>query len=199
MLSVLEPFDLGNTLNRVACCGAVAVRVLDEAFRLSLLEEARRYTFRPQAEVVGIGERIVRQQMQVFEAFPKTSQYLLLKNCWQISLNRCLAALAADPFPVRLHFNSMVLQKYELGSIGITPHRDRSVYINLICLFVIGGHGRFYVCSDRAASNAREISAPPGHVILMKAPGYFGFTNRPFHYVTDIVECRYVFGLRQRR
>ena len=129
-----DEFELGNALDRLTSFGAAAVRVLDEGFRLLLLEEAKRYTFRTQPAVVASGDRIVRQQMQVFAAFSKTSRYVLLKNRWQARLNRCLAALAADPFPVRLHFNSMVLQKYEPGSIGITPHRDRSVYLNLISL-----------------------------------------------------------------
>lgn len=195
---VLGNFDMKNTLERIASYGATSVKVLDEAFRRLLLEEAKSYPYQSQEEIVGSGERIVRQQMQAFEDFPKTSKHVLLKDSWQAILERGLAAMQADPFPIRLHFNSMVLQRYEPGSLGITPHKDRSVYINLICIFVIGGNGRFYVCSDRSGSQAREISASPGHVILMQAPGLLGSTDRPFHYVSNITACRYVFGLRQR-
>jgi hypothetical protein len=94
----------------------------------------------------------------------------------------------------------MVLQRYEKGSIGITPHRDGLRFINLVCVFAVGGRGRFYVCSDRSGKDAREIDASEGNVILMRAPGLFGSQdNRPFHYVTDIRETRYTFGLRQKR
>ena len=73
-------------------------------------------------------------------------------------------------------------------------------YINLVCVFIIGGRGRFYVCSDRSGREAREIDASPGNVIFMKAPGVFSpEDNRLFHYVTDIKEARYTFGLRQKK
>jgi hypothetical protein len=94
----------------------------------------------------------------------------------------------------------MVLQRYEENSIGITPHKDGLRFVNLVCVFVIGGQGRFYVCSDRFRRDAREIDASPGNVILMRAPGLFSSeNNRPFHYVTDIRERRYTFGPRQKK
>jgi hypothetical protein len=73
-------------------------------------------------------------------------------------------------------------------------------YINLVCVFVIGGQGSFYVCSDRSGNDSIEIDASPGNVILMRAPGFLGSEGeRHFHYVTDIREPRYTFGLRQKR
>jgi hypothetical protein len=111
-----------------------------------------------------------------------------------------LAELETYPFETALNFNSMVLQRYEEGSLGITPHKDGLSYINLVCVFVIGGRGRFYVCSDRSGRDAKEVAASPGNVILMRAPGLFGAEdNRPFHYVTEIEETRYTFGLRQKK
>ncbi|MBI2486575.1 MAG: hypothetical protein HYW01_06385 [Deltaproteobacteria bacterium] len=93
----------------------------------------------------------------------------------------------------------MVLQKYEKGSIGITPHRDGLSYINLVCIFNIGGRGKFFICSDRFGKDAREIDASPGKVVFLRAPGFFGSKDRPFHFVTDIQETRYTFGLRQKK
>ncbi len=106
-----------------------------------------------------------------------------------------------EPYPLRepLRFNSMVLQRYEEGSMGITPHKGGKSYINLVCIFNIGGRGRFYVCSDRSGSNAREIDASAGRVTIMRAPGLFGFEDgRPFHYASDIQDRSYTFGLRQK-
>jgi hypothetical protein len=109
-----------------------------------------------------------------------------------------LQGLEIYTFETKLAFNSLVLQKYNKNSIGITPHRDHLKYINLICIFIIKGKGRFFVCSDREGHNAIEINSEPGNLIILRAPGFLGTKLRPFHYVTDINETRYTFGLRQK-
>ena len=192
--------DTASILKDLSSLGATSIRLLDEDFRVALLKEARDYTYEPEDEIVGSGGRVVRQQLSSFEDFPKDSNYILLKNSFQDLLEERLARLGTYPFEMALGFNSMVLQRYEEGAIGITPHRDGLSYINLVCVFVIGGQGSFYVCSDRSGNDSIEIDASPGNVIFMRAPGFLGSEdNRPFHYVTDIREPRYTFGLRQKR
>ena len=193
-------FDIGRVLEELSSVGATSVKILDEDFRMALLKEAEGYDYKPEDEIVGSGARLVRQQVSSFDDLPEGSDYVLLKNSFQDLLERRLADAESYLFETALNFNSMILQRYEKGSIGITPHRDGLSYVNLVCVFAIGGRGRFYVCSDRSGRDAREIDASPGNVILMRAPGMFGFEdNRPFHYVTDIQETRYSFGLRQRK
>jgi hypothetical protein len=192
--------DTASILKDLSSLGATSIRLLDEDFRVALLKEARDYTYEPEDEIVGSGGRVVRQQLSSFEDFPEDSDYILLKNSFQDLLEERLARLGTYPFEMALGFNSMVLQRYEEGSIGITPHRDGLSYVNLVCVFVIGGQGSFYVCSDRSGNDSIEIDASPGNVIFMRAPGFLGSEdNRPFHYVTDIREPRYTFGLRQKR
>jgi hypothetical protein len=187
-------------LGELSSVGATSVRLLEENFRLALLKEAQDYDYEPEDEVVGSGDRVVRQQVSSFDGLPEDSGYVLLKNSFQDLLERSLEKLEAYPFETALNFNSMVLQRYEEGSLGITPHKDGLSYINLVCVFMIGGRGRFYVCSDRSGRDAKEVDASPGNVILMRAPGLFGAEdNRPFHYVTEIEETRYTFGLRQKK
>lgn len=198
-LFLLKNFDIDQILDRLLSVGAVSVRLLDERFRLALLQEAMNYPYRPEDEIVGSGDKMVRQQMGSFETFPEDSRFFLLKNAFQSLLEANLAGLETYPFETPLNFNSMVLQKYEPGSVGITPHRDHLSYINLVCVFNIGGRGRFFLCADRSGRDAREISAAPGTVILMRSPGLLGLKDRLFHYVSDIEETRYTFGLRQRR
>ena len=192
--------DTASILKDLSSLGATSIRLLDEDFRVALLKEAQDYTYEPEDEIVGSGGRVVRQQLSSFEDFPKDSAYILLKNSFQDLLEERLARLGTYPFEMALGFNSMVLQRYEEGSIGITPHRDGLSYINLVSVFVIGGQGSFYVCFDRSGNDSIEIDASPGNVIFMRAPGFLGSEdNRPFHYVTDIREPRYTFGLRQKR
>ena len=198
-LFVSTNLNTERILEELSSVGATSVRLLEEDFRVALLKEAEGYTYQPEDEIVGSGDRVVRQQVSSFDGFPEDSSYILLKDSFEELLEQRLAELEAYPFETALNFNSMVLQRYEEGSLGITPHKDGLSYINLVCVFVIGGRGRFYVCSDRSGRDAKEVDASPGNVILMRAPGLFGAEdNRPFHYVTEIEETRYTFGLRQK-
>ncbi len=191
--------DVNEIVEKLSSMGATSIRLLNEQFRLSLLKEAESYTFKLEDEVVGSGDRIVRQQVQSFDSFCVDSNFILLKRTFQLLLEQWFRGWVAYPCKTRLNLNSMSLQRYEKDSIGITPHRDGLRYINLVCIFIIGGKGRFFVCSDRSGTNAKEIRASPGSVILMRAPGFLGSKERPFHFVTDIREARYACGLRQRR
>jgi hypothetical protein len=203
---VIEELFVPTNLNtdrifeELSSVGATSVRLLEEDFRVALLKEAEGYVYQPEDEIVGSGDRVVRQQVSSFDGFPEHGGYVLLRESFQSLIEQRLAELEAYPFDTVLAFNSMVLQRYEEGSLGITPHKDGLSYINLVCVFIIGGRGRFYVCSDRSGRDANEVDASPGNVILMRAPGLFGAgDNRPFHYVTEIEETRYTFGLRQKK
>ena len=198
-LLVSEALDIHKVLRELYSVGATSVRLLDEKLRSALLEEAESYAYKQEQEVVGSAQRRVKQQVSSSTDFPQGSKYFLLRYAFEDLLKERLSEV--EPYPLResLRFNSMVLQRYEEGSIGITPHKDGKSYINLVCIFNIGGKGRFYVCSDRAGSNAREIDASAGRVTIMRAPGLFGFEDgRPFHYASDIRDRRYTFGLRQK-
>jgi hypothetical protein len=195
---LLDDFDVGNILGKLSEFGAVSIRILREDFRLCLLKEAESYIYRSEREIVGHDDKIVIQQMSTFEEFPGNSKFYNLKISFQALLEDCLKNLKPYPFHTRLLFNSMSLQRYEKGSIGITPHRDGFKYKNLISNFNIDGGGRFFVCSHRSGKDSYEIPFPPGNVLLMRAPGFLGMDERPFHYVSDIQGTRYVFGLRQK-
>lgn len=197
-LFTLDDFDITKILEDLSSIGSTSVRILNEDFRMALLKEAEGCTYNPEEEIVGSKDRIVRQQMGSFNNFSDRSNYILLKNSFQAWFDGCVAELDNYPFETPLSFNSMVLQRYEKGSLGITPHRDGLSYINLVCVFRIGGRGRFFLCSDSSGRDVRQINAPLGNVVLIRAPGFFGSKDRPVHYVTDIQETRYTFGLRQK-
>jgi hypothetical protein len=137
--------------------------------------------------------------MGSLEDFPPRSLFVEFRDSLQGLFDRYLAEADPAPFTTPLRLDRTVLQRYPKGSLGITPHRDNLRYINLICVIVIGGRGRFFVCADRSGRDSVEIPADPGRMILMRAPGFQGSSRRPFHYVTDVTEERFTFGLRQRR
>ncbi len=178
---------------------ALSLPLLTDAFRQELLAEARGAAFRPARDSIGEGDKIVYQRMEVCDQFPHGSGFYVLRDQFQALWDASFPQGKAYPFESPVLFNDLMLQRYAPGEVGITPHRDRSAYRNVICLFVLAGRGRFGVCADRGGSNAREISNAPGDLILTRAPGFLGASRRPFHFVRDIVEARYVFGLRQER
>ncbi|MDE2235149.1 MAG: hypothetical protein KGK44_06300 [Gammaproteobacteria bacterium] len=62
---------------------------------------------------------------------------------------------------------------------------------------MLEGSARFCVSADRAGNNPHDISAPPGSVIFMRAPGFAGNEDgRPFHCVLDVESGRYTLGMR---
>ncbi len=191
--------NLADIVEALTDSGALAVPLLGDEFRLSLLDVARASRFRAARPLVGKGERLVRQRMEVCEHFPADSIFHTLTREFQKLWDDLLGEAPTNPFEGRLLFNDLMLQRYSVGEVGITPHRDRTGYRNLVCLFVLEGRGRFYLCNDRQGRGAREIPHAPGDVLLMRAPGFQRSAERPFHFVRDIQSPRYVFGLRQER
>lgn len=178
---------------------AVAMPLLAEPACLRLLEEASRLEYRTAREVVGEGDARVWQRMEVQPSIPAESGFHRLAAAFQALWDRALADVDPYPFESRLVYNDLMLQRYDVGETGITPHRDHVEYRNLICLIVLAGRGRFCLCDDRRGAGMREIPHGPGDVIVTRAPGFLGSSRRPFHCVGDVTEPRYVFGLRQDR
>lgn len=200
VIRFVEPgFDVVEILDRLEREDAVAVPALTPDYRAWLLQEAHAAPFREARAVVGRGERLVRQRMGVHNGFGFDSRFHDLTRHYQAAWDAWLASVADYPFDSRLIFNDMMLQVYETGETGITPHMDRTSYRNLICLFVLEGRGRFGVCDDRSGRGARIIAHEPGDVVLTRAPGFRGSDHRPFHFLDRITERRYVFGLRHER
>jgi hypothetical protein len=191
--------NIAQLVERLTNVGAASLPIIANHFRRALRDEAERYQYVREAEVVGTGQNIVRQQLEACECIPPTDGAMLLKIAFQTLMDRSLTASPTYPFSSRLDLNACVLQRYQPGSIGITPHRDGLRFVNLVCIFVIAGRGRFYVCADRAGNAPQEISAPPGNVVLMRAPGFLAACERPFHYVAEIKNTRLTFALRQTR
>lgn len=149
---------------------------------------------RPVRETMGKPGSLVKQKMNIQSELNPDGLFSELTTEFQELFNQSVAQ--CDFFDGEAVFNDWMLQKYDVGSYGITPHRDRTDYRYIICLFVIEGQGRFYVSNDRQKSGQREIANLPGDVILLPGPGFKGMKERPFHYLEEITEERVVFGLR---
>ena len=47
-------------MEELSSVGTTSVKILDEDFRVTLLEEAEGYNYKPEDEIVGSGDRLVR-------------------------------------------------------------------------------------------------------------------------------------------
>ena len=176
---------------------AVSLALLGDNTRRRLLAAARRGAWRPARAVVGGGDTVVRQEMEVRVEFAAHGPFHELARRFQALVGDAAARLGGGLFATPLRLDDLVLQRYRAGALGITPHRDGLRYINLAALFTLSGEARFCLCDDRGGGGAREVDATPGTVILLRAPGFRGRAGRPFHFVSDIRARRYSFGLRQ--
>lgn len=192
--------ELTDVFEKIIKDGVVSAPILNNAACNQLLDEIkkRKYIFTVEAREQGKEGARVYQEVETFVNFPTDSEFMMLKDMFEACLDTYADSLSLYPFSFAPLFNAPTLARYPVGSIGITPHRDPFRYKNLICIFVLGGKGRFFLCQDRSGKDAQEIDASVGRVIFLRCPGFKGINKRPFHVLTGITETRYSFILRQK-
>ena len=176
---------------------AVSFPLLREPERKQLLREVMALDYKSGPEYVGTHK--VLQQITFSEIYiDSTSGIALYARKFSDKIKFLAKRYRFDLFRPMFGFNEFMVNKYEKGSVGITPHRDNSYFKNLIALIVLDGSGDFYICDDRDRKNSRLKKAVPGSCILMVAPGFLNQSIQPMHYLTNITEDRYVLCLRQK-
>jgi hypothetical protein len=194
----LDHFDIQQILQALTTVGGISIPLLQEPARLALLAEAQNYSYQLRSETIQTGRAIVRQEYHECGNFPADSLHIQLKIALQTLLAEQFATLHPNPLTIPIEFNAMVLQHYETGDLGITPHRDSLRAINLIGLCNLAGQAQFCLCADRQGNQPIELDTTPGNIILLRAPGFLHASMRPFHYVHQFRSTRYSLGLRQR-
>lgn len=191
-------FDIASVRTQLEMMGGVSLPMLCARDRSELLAEALTYQYVKRPFVVGAAR--VQQDMSGVDTLRTDSAFFALRDDWQALWEHKFRELpdAASLFSTSVHFNELSLQRYEPGSRGITPHRDSSRNINLICIFTLTGHSRFGLCEDRQGTKVIAfLDDAPGNVILLRARGFNTPRVQPFHFLTDTPELRISFGLRQ--
>ena len=152
-------------------------------------------SYRSARPVIGEGERAVHQDFDICLSIPRPHRLWALTQAVERLVARALAAMDAPPLEA-LPLNDLVLQRYPPGARGITPHRDHVRYVGLVVIVQLSGDGRFGLCAERSGAGARPLTAGPGDGILMRAPGFAGAKDRPFHFLDRITVERYSLGMR---
>ncbi len=193
----IHDIDWPHVMAELTQFGGASVRLLTEPFRKLLLAEAELYKYEKQEEFVG-PHKVREQLSSVTEMLPPGSLFYKLKEQLEDQILQKVAANgASNPFSTPFRFNEISLQRYDAGSIGITPHMDGRSVMNLITVTVLEGESKFALCEDRQGSNPHYLDTTPGNVIFMRSTGFLGSDYRPFHFVTDIPNKRTVVGIRQ--
>lgn len=187
---------LADAIRCVADGDAASLRLLDPVACARLAGEAQQLAFRPARAVVGAGETAVHQDFDLATDIPEDLALRALARALERHIGRALESMNRNPLPGGFAINDLIVQRYAAGSAGISPHRDHIRYVGLVAIVVLAGAGRFLVSQDRSGRDAREVPALPGHLVLMRAPGFNGRNDRPFHAVREITEERYILGLR---
>jgi hypothetical protein len=78
----------------------------------------------------------------------------------------------------------VAVQRYQPGSIGITPHRDQRRCALLVAVITVVGSAPFTLCHNRAGDPIRTWQAAAGSLVLLRGPGLAGNPDgRPMHLV----------------
>jgi alkylated DNA repair dioxygenase AlkB len=188
--------ELAAALDRLAVEDAVVLPLLGPAERGPLVEAAGRLSYRVARPMIGEGERTVRQDFELCMTVEPDSPFHALRAALERAVAGALARLNPPPLAAPPRFNDMIVQRYHPGSLGITPHRDHIRYRDLVAIVTLAGQARFFLCADRGGRDAREVPTPPGSLLLMRAPGFAGRGDRPFHMLSEVTETRIGLGLR---
>jgi hypothetical protein len=195
----LSHFDIHKIFQELKEIGATSFKLLRDDFRILLYNKALNFNYKKEPTEVNAKKYIVKMEVESFTNFPNNSLFYTLKETFQNFIINEFKKVGEEIFETPLNFNSMILLRYPKASMGISPHQDNPKYINLICIFVIKGKGKFFICKNEKGDDAIEISSNEGNVIILRAPGFLKSKQRPFHFIKDIEEERYTFGLRQEK
>lgn len=193
---IAAPAEIAGCLARLEREDAAAIDLLSPQGCAELLAASAELTYRDARPVIGEGERAVHQDFEICMPVPAGSRFHHCRDALERLLARALAHMADPPLADAPRLNDLVVQRYPVGSLGITAHRDHLAYRHLVAIVTLAGRARFFVSSDRSGENAREVPIPPGSLLLMRAPGFAGRDDRPFHFLNEVAEERVCLGLR---
>jgi hypothetical protein len=181
-MTALHPdLDLGRPLEALRETGAAFIpRALNEPFRQQLQREIQEGPFERLPDRIGP----VRQEADLFVVTDAMTAHPILAILRAEFVTRLrqdgpqIAGLA------RWWPNEAYVQRYEPGTLGVSPHLDSKRFAVLVAIFTAEGSARFALCQSRAGEIIQEWEAGPGSLTLLRGPGLLDAEDcRPFHTV----------------
>lgn len=189
----LLDFDWEKVVHELLEHGACSFPIFTPEYCAELVREAEKYEYVRQPEVLSGGK--VREQISSFKNFPEDSLFHKVADDFAELLYR---KSSTNSFASPLCFNEFNLQRYDKGSLGVTPHKEGKSCRNLVAVFILKGNAKYAICKDRGGTDPRYFDTTPGNVIVMRGVGFYGKNDQPMHFVSDVTSERIVFTMRQK-
>jgi alkylated DNA repair dioxygenase AlkB len=156
---------------------AFAARAIDEPCCARLAAELGGGPYEPVVPAIGQ----VRQQAEAFEVAVEQlhPRYpVLAELCGEL-----VSQVQRHGVP-GWRPNEVAIQRYQPGSLGITPHRDQRRFAQLVAVVTITGSAPFTLCRNRSGDPIQMWQANEGSLVLLRGPGLVGDPDgRPMHMV----------------
>lgn len=181
--TLIDDLDLRPTLDALRKVGAVFIeRALDVAFLDQVVREVRDVPF----ERMPAEEGRAQQGGERFRIVDRSAQaYPSLTRLGSDLAERVRQDGLTIPGCTSWRPNDVLVQRYGVGDLGITPHLDLKRYRCLVAVFTLEGAARFTICKNRDGDPEATWTAAAGSLILLRAPGFDGHENgRPLHSVS---------------
>ena len=181
-MTVLHPgLDLGRSLQALREAGAAFIpRALNEPFRQQLQREIQEGPFERLPDRIGP----VRQEADLFVVTDAMTAHPILATLRAEFVTRLRQDGPQIVGLARWWPNEAYVQRYEPGTLGVSPHLDSKRFAMLVAIFTAEGSARFALCQTRAGEIIQEWEAGPGSLTLLRGPGLRDAEDqRPFHTV----------------
>ncbi len=173
----MRDLDWSTLLREVTEQGAAfAARAVRQPFCEQLAAELRDGPYEPVEPVIGQ----VRQEAESFVVgVGELDRYPVLTSLCDELARQVHEHGVPEWVP-----NEVAIQRYQPGSIGITPHRDQRRYAQLVAVITVTGSAPFTLCHNRDGDPIRTWQADEGSLVLLRGPGLAGDPDgRPMHVV----------------
>jgi hypothetical protein len=181
-MTALHPdLDLGRPLEALREAGAAFIpRALNEPFRQQLQREIQEGPFERLPDRIGP----VRQEADLFVVTDAMTAHPILATLRAEFVTRLRQDGPQIMGLARWWPNEAYVQRYEPGTLGVSPHLDSKRFAVLVAIFTAEGSARFALCQTRAGEIIQEWEAGPGSLTLLRGPGLLDAEDRrPFHTV----------------
>jgi hypothetical protein len=190
-------FNPGRAVVELQEKGAYCFTGLDEHTATSLFEETKTLEFKEAPRQYG--KKGVEQELWSCDQLPENSSIFLLRDQLQDLISSGFAMISPKILPRPLIFHETVVQRYDGGSMGITPHLDSARCFGVVAVASLRGRARFGITRKRNKIDPIEFYTQAGSILLMRAGGFMGSEFRPPHFIDQIPDPRTVVRLVQRR
>ncbi|HET9118647.1 MAG TPA: hypothetical protein VFN75_11340 [Pseudonocardiaceae bacterium] len=174
---MLRDLDWSSLLREVTEQGAAFVaRVFRQPLRDRLAIELAAGPYEPVEPVIGQ----VRQETESFVVPAGDLDRYPVLSCLH---DRLVQRIQTHGVPEWMP-NEVAVQRYQPGSIGISPHRDQRRFALLVAVITVAGSAPFTLCRNRSGDPIRTWQADEGSLVLLRGPGLAGEPDgRPMHHV----------------